>query len=285
MKVELREARPSDKKPLMSFIRGVWGGHDYIPYVWDDWLKDKSSKMLVVLADGMPVGMNRTCFLEDGSAWLEGARVHPDFRGMGLATALAEESMRRARRRGVRVFRLTSGSRNWRAHRHIARIGFKETSRMSVYVPSKAMRSVPVAGVRRAKGEDLAAIARSVRDSREFRLGSGVMWNVFTAVALTRDTIARALASGHVYTTGRAVAISKPSLEGRERWRQVCFLAGEGVDAVRLVKHVFAMKEGFRTTRRIVYVPKGSGLIKSLRGAGLVRDYSLILFERRSAKG
>ena len=94
MESENRPARPSDKAPLMSFIREVWGGHDYIPYVWDWWLKDRTGKMFVVEVDGVPVGMNRVRFLEDGSAWFEGVRVHPDFRGKGLATMLGENSMK-----------------------------------------------------------------------------------------------------------------------------------------------------------------------------------------------
>jgi GNAT superfamily N-acetyltransferase len=285
LRVEVREARPGDKAPLMSFIRDTWGGHDYIPYVWDAWMRDKDSKMFVVLADGRPVGMNRVCFLEDGSAWLEGARVHPDYRGMGLATALAEESMRLARRREVRVFRLTSGSRNYRAHRHIARIGFKEISRISVYVPSKIARPGPTRGVRHAGKDDEAAVTRMIRDSGEFRLGSGVMWDAFKAVALIEDTIDRALAAGEVYTMGKAVAITKPSGERNERWRQVCFVAGEGAGALQLIRHVFGRKEEFRTTWRLVYLPEGSHLIKVLREAGMVRHHSYILFERRAANG
>ncbi len=276
----MREAQPGDKAPLMSFIRTMWGGHDYIPYVWDSWLRDRGSKMLVVLADGRPVGMNRVCFLEDGSAWLEGARVHPDYWGRGLATALADESMRLARRRGIRVFRLASGSRNHRAHRHIARIGFKEISRISVYVPSKVARPGPAREVRQAEKGDEEALMRMIRCSREFRLGSGVMWDAFTAVALTEDTIGRALAAGEVYTMGKAVAVAKPSGEGSERWRQVCFVAGEGASVLQLVRYVFGRKEEFRTNWRLAYLPEGSHLIRVLREAGMVRDRSYALFER-----
>jgi predicted GNAT family acetyltransferase len=238
--------------------------------------------MLVVLADGRPVGMNRVCFLEDRSAWLEGARIHPDYRGMGLATALAEESIRLARRRGISVFRLTSGSRNYRAHKHIARVGFKEISRISVYVPSKAVRPGLSRGVRRAGKYDEAAVVRMIKSSREFRLGSGVMWDAFTAVALTDDMIGRALAGSEVYTTGKAIVIAKPGGERSERWRQICFVTGEGIDALQLVRHVFGRKEEFRTTWRLVYLPERSHLIKVFREAGMVRHGSYVLFERRA---
>ena len=174
METRVRPARPSDKPPLMGFIRDVWGGHDYIPQVWDEWLRDKEGRMFVVEADGVPVGMNRVRFLEDGSAWFEGARVHPDYRGKGLASILGENSVKLARSRGITVLRLTSGSHNRAAHRQIARIRFRERARFSIYAPSKRKR-LPARGTAEKVGEaDHASVMRLIRSSREYRIGTGV---------------------------------------------------------------------------------------------------------------
>jgi hypothetical protein len=123
---------------------------------------------------------------------------------------------------------------------------------------------------------------RMIRSSREFRLTSGVMWDAFTAVALTEDTISRAMAEGEVYTAGKAVAIAKPNGERSERWRQICFVTGEGADALQLARYAFGRKEKFRTIWRLVYLPERSHLIKVLREAGMVRHGSFVLFERRA---
>jgi GNAT superfamily N-acetyltransferase len=101
MIARVRPARQADKEPLMSFIKDNWGGHDYIPQAWDEWLENKEGRVFVVEADGVPVGMNRVKFLLDGSAFLEAARVHPGFRGRGLATMLGRSAMRFAMDRGV----------------------------------------------------------------------------------------------------------------------------------------------------------------------------------------
>ncbi len=281
----MREARPADKGPLMEFIKRVWGGHDYIPYVWDDWMGARDAKMFVVLADGRQVGMNRVRFMEDGSAWFEGARVHPDFRGLGLATALGERSMEVSKERGAKVFRLTSGSWNKLAHHQIARMGFNEASRISVYAPSKGMRFRSVKGVRRLRVPSIEEATAIIGGSREFRLGSGVMWDTFAAIGLTRDTVAREIRRGDVYRKGEALAILKGGGERDEAWRQVCFLTGEGEDAVDLVRYAFGRKEKMRTERSLAYMPQGSKLIGGLRDTGFERFYSLILFERRAAKG
>ena len=285
MKIEVRAARPSDKAPLMDFIKDVWEGHDYIPRVWDAWLREKDSKMFVILADGRQVGMNRVRFLEDGSAWFEGARIHPGFRGKGLATALGERSMAVASEKGVEVFRLTSGTWNRQAHRQIARMGFKETSRISVYAPAEGTKMGPQRGVTTAGRDDLPNVVRAIRTSRDFALGSGVMWDTFAAKALSRKVIARSVADGRVYLTRGALAIAVEGAEGEGNWRQVGFLTGQREGVVRLTRHVFGLKGGRKPDRCFAYVPQRSPVIGALRGAGMKRDFALILFERRAANG
>ncbi len=283
MNARVRDARPSDKKQLMSFIKDIWGGQDYIPYVWDEWLEDKAGRMFVVEVDNVPVGMNRVRFLEDGSAWFEGARIHPRFRSRGLASMLGENSMKVARKRGVEVFRLTSGSRNKSAHRQIDRIGFKESSRISVYEPKKGRRFAPEKGVRRAGEGDLASANELVAGSREFRLGSGVFWDSFAATSLSPPVIEKLVSEGDVWITNRAVLVTRQAGEGGELWRQVCFLTGDEGEAKKLVNQVFSMKERNRT-RKLVFLPQGSRLIGMLRREGFRRLAGLILFER-SANG
>ena len=159
MAARVRLARASDKEPLMAFIRHVWGGHDYLPRVWDQWLRDPHGRTYVVEVGGVPVGTNRVTFLEDGSAWFEGVRVHPDFRGKGLATMLGKNSLRVAEARGVKVFRLTSGSTNKAAHRQIARIRFSEVSRFSVYRPPDGWRPPRKKGAEHPTAREASKVA------------------------------------------------------------------------------------------------------------------------------
>jgi len=74
-----------------------------------------------------------------------------------------------ARKRGIRLFRLVSGSRNRQAHRQIARMQFKEASRISVYVPDKGARFAPQKGVAWAAPDDLDKTMELIKKSREFR--------------------------------------------------------------------------------------------------------------------
>jgi len=283
LQARVRAARRDDRAPLMSFIKDVWGGHDYIPRVWDEWMRDAKGEMFVVELGGVPVGMNRVRYLEDGSAWFEGARVHPDFRGQGLATMLGENSMRVARAKGARVFRLTSGSTNRPAHRQIAKIAFEEVARFSVYEPDEEKRLNPAGGALKVGTAGFAEALRLLRGSREYTLGAGVFWHDWSAASLTPKVVRRLVEEGAVWRSGEAIAAAREGGEGGETWEQVCFIGGPPSGAVRLVKSLMGRRR--RVSERWVFVPQGSPVIHSLREEGYRRHFSMVLFERRAAKG
>jgi len=283
MEAKVRPAEAADKAPLMSFIKDVWGGQDYIPFVWDSWLHDRRGKMFVVEANGSPVGMNRVRFLEDGSAWFEGARVHPAYRGMGLASMLAENSMRYAESRGVRVFRLTSGSRNKMAHRQISRIMFNEVARFSVYEPPRGrMPKATGAATLMTLGE-LTRVMDLLRAAKEFRLGGGVFWHDFTAASLTENVVSGLLAEGAVWREGNALGVTRIGDEGEGVWEQICYLGGPVSDSMRLIRALIGRHK--KVSERFVFVPQKSPIIPALRGEGYGRNFSMVLFERKSANG
>ena len=283
MEGNVRPAKASDKIPLMSFIKDVWGGHDYIPSVWDSWLHDRRGKMFVVEVDGSPVGMNRVKFLEDGSAWFEGARVHPDYRGRGLASMLGENSIRFAEARGVGVFRLTSGSHNSAAHRQISRIMFNAVARFSVYEPPKGTKPKPTGEATCMRVKQLSRVMGLLRAAKEFELGSGVFWHDFTAASLTEDVVTSLLAEGVVWRVGDALAVSRTGGEGEGVWEEICYLGGPVPDSIRLVKALVGRNRG--VSERFVFVPQKSPVIPALRKEGYTRNFSMILFERISANG
>lgn len=282
MDANVRDAREDDKAPLMSFIRHVWGGHDYIPRVWDEWFRDREGRMFVVEAGGTPVGMNRVRFLQDGSAWFMGARVHPGYRRLGLATLLGEHSMKVAARRGVSTFRLTVESRNYASRRQTATMHFKETARFSVYEPPKGFRSTEEE-VARPGRSSAAEMLRLLKRTPEFRLGSGVYWHNYAATALTPEVVSRLAEEGAIWRLGGAIAVVKEGRESSDVWEQVCFVGGPVPDSVPLVKSAVGRVRGSRT--HWVFLPQGSRIISALRKEGFTRRYSQILLERHAANG
>lgn len=268
----------------MAFIRNVWRGHDYIPSVWDTWIRDRTARMFVVEVDRRPVGMSRLCFLPDGIAWLEGARIHPDYRRMGLASMLGQHSIEVGKSEGIEVYRLISSSFNRAAHAQVKKMGFHEVTRVSVYESSAGARFSSQRIVRQATRGEGHEVKAEVERSPEYKLGAGLYWDVFSAVSLTAEVISGLIRESSIFRTEGGVAIAKIGGEGREIWRQVCFLCGTPDAATRLVSHVFGMHEKAKTCRRLVYMPQGSRLISVMRELGLRRTWPLVLFEKRGSE-
>ena len=285
MTVIVREAKPSDKKPLMDFVTKTWGGHDYVPSVWDEWLRDKGGKMFVVEVDGKLVGMNRVRLLKDGTGWLEGVRIHPDFRGKGLASLLGEKSMKYASNLGVSTFRLTSSSRNRVAHRQVAKMGFSEVARFDVFRARTKSRLLRGGGVDRLSPSDLSKALRVIRGSEEYRAGKGVYWDAFVTRALDRESLSELIAKRYVFSArdeegNSAVAVCGPSREGEEVWLQMSFLCGEPALCKKIVSHLFRSSRPKRD-ENFVFLPKGSRLSKSLKEVGLKKYFQMVVFEGR----
>jgi GNAT superfamily N-acetyltransferase len=283
MAVVIRPAKASDKESIMSFVKDIWRGHDYIPKVWDTWIRDENGKMFVAEVEGKPVAMNRVRYMDDGSAWLEGVRVHPDHRRRGLATRLGRNAMKFAFGKGFTKIRLTTGSTNRAAHGQIAKMGLAEVARMSLYSSGKR-RFRPVRGVRRAKPSDVPFLLKTIMGSREYAAGGGVYWDRFAATSTTLDTLRKLVRKGSVYLVGGGIAISELGGEGSEIWRQICFATGPTQDIVTLVKYLFGREERVKTTWNIVYAPPRSPLVRTLSKAGLTRWGSFVLFEGKSPK-
>ncbi len=77
----IREAKPEDRPFIGEIAKLTWGGEDYLAGVFDDWLKDGGFYVLEL--DGKVVGTAKMTLLPNRVGWLEGLRVHPDYRGRG----------------------------------------------------------------------------------------------------------------------------------------------------------------------------------------------------------
>jgi len=89
--MRINSAKPSDKEKILDFCKNTFSWGDYIAEVWDFWIKE--GNLLVAHQDNNPVGI---CHVSIDSntkqAWIEGIRVHHDFRRHGIAKRLVLES-------------------------------------------------------------------------------------------------------------------------------------------------------------------------------------------------
>jgi GNAT superfamily N-acetyltransferase len=124
-KFVVREARASDKDLVLRFCQNTFEWGDYIPNVWDFWLNDSDGRIFLATFEDVPVGMSHVEILKADEAWLEGARVAPEFRRMSVASLLNEACLEWAVKHGARIARLVTESSNYVAQKALMKLNFK----------------------------------------------------------------------------------------------------------------------------------------------------------------
>ena len=94
--MNIRSVTMADKQQILDFTKSTFEFGDYIADVFDDWLKE-GLFLAAEIEEGTVVGIMHVSFLEDGSAWFEGGRVHPEYRRQGIATALSTAAAEKIR--------------------------------------------------------------------------------------------------------------------------------------------------------------------------------------------
>ena len=186
----VREARASDKDLVLSFSRNTFPWGDYIESVWDYWLTDPSGKLFVATAEQKPVGINHVTIVKRGEAWVERARVSPEFRRMGVASLLNDASLEWALTRGARVVRAVTDSSNFVAQKALAKLGFRFVSDW-VFMEFDGCQLEVSQHVRLAEKSDVDAVWSYLRSSEVFGDSGGLFAVVFRWKSLGKGDLRR----------------------------------------------------------------------------------------------
>ncbi len=95
--ITIREATTEDLTDLAEISRTTWEGHDYLEQVSENWLKQQG--FFVGEINGRVIACGKLTTLPGEIAWLEGLRVHTNFKGKGYGKKLANEILRIAKAR------------------------------------------------------------------------------------------------------------------------------------------------------------------------------------------
>jgi N-acetylglutamate synthase-like GNAT family acetyltransferase len=133
MVATIRKLRNSDREDIMEISRHIWEGHDYLSSVVDQWLRDPISHFYGVEVEGHVVAVGNIRLVEDGrTGWMEGLRVHPEYRGRGFANDITRHIVRKAECLGVERLRYTTSDENVASLKLAKMAGFSRILRMAV---------------------------------------------------------------------------------------------------------------------------------------------------------
>jgi len=118
---------------MLALTALIWEGHDYLPYVWQEWLLDARGRLVVAEAQGRMVGLAKLTCLEPEQWWVEGLRVHPELQGRGIASYLHEYLLRSWQQLGSGVLRLATSAKREPVHHLCYRTGFEKVAEFSAF--------------------------------------------------------------------------------------------------------------------------------------------------------
>lgn len=88
MDLIIRDASPEDMDDVAEISRKTWEGNDYLENVSSQWLND--SGFIAGELGGRVIACGKITGMPGKIAWLEGLRVHPDFRGNGYGRVMSQ---------------------------------------------------------------------------------------------------------------------------------------------------------------------------------------------------
>ncbi len=281
----VRPARPEDRADIEALCRLIWGGNDYIPEVWDEWIADPKGKLSVVELKGRVIALAKLTHIADDEWWLEGLRVHPEYHRLGVARMLQTHHLTLAEQIGAGVVRFATLSTNHPVHRNAARDGFRKVAEFA----SCRADALPGPNPLRPLGpNDLETVWEMVANS-PLRQASGGLYKVcWQWIALTRARLADHLSAGEVWgaeTEGRLTAVA--ILPDWTEHLNVGYLDGtpEGLQVLAWGLRVLAHQRGCPGVR--IHIVNNPALLEPLRMAGFApdREHTLWIFEKTIKKG
>lgn len=278
----VRPARPEDRADMEALCAQIWGGEDYIPQVWDQWMADPEGEFSVVELDGRVVALAKLSHIADDEWWLEGMRVHPNYRRLGISRLLQARQLEVAERLGVGVLRFATASYNRPIHRNASRDGFRRVAEFR----SSSADALPGPRALRPLGpDDLEAAWGLVENSSIRRISGGLYEMDWRWQELTKGRLAAHIAAGQVWgidLDGHLAALAVARADPEEECLAVGYIDGtpEGLRALAWGLRLLAYQQGYPKVR--VFSVADPALLEALRSAGLTpdREHSLYIFEK-----
>lgn len=96
--IEYRKLVHEDYNDIIDISKDIWEGYDYLPGVFHKWVDSDGFFLGAVDSErNKVVGVGKYTVLSDGTGWLEGLRVHKDYRGLKIARGISEYLLNHAK--------------------------------------------------------------------------------------------------------------------------------------------------------------------------------------------
>lgn len=102
-----RKVSQADKDKVLEISSKIWEGHDFIKYVFDDWVNEPEGEFTIGEKDGAVIGFAKYTKHSDSVAWFEGIRTDEKYANQGFGKAITQYFISRAKAEGVETIGLS----------------------------------------------------------------------------------------------------------------------------------------------------------------------------------
>jgi GNAT superfamily N-acetyltransferase len=231
----IRPAKSSDKEEILSFCANTFSWGDYIDQVWDAWLQE--GMLLVAESDGKKIAMAHAALCPGKSQiWLEGVRVHPDYRRSKVATALIERMLKEGRRRGARHACAIVAEDNAASRRMMEKNGFAVAAQWAYYSTDGKVPEQK-SSARVATARDIGNVWVYLSKSEIYRQSAKTYIKEWRWYPLDRRAVARLVKDRRVIVTGKPIdgvaVINKSGYWQRTNVLQLVYLDSASKSSLR----------------------------------------------------
>ena len=273
----VRPALPSDRDAIADFTRETFEWGDYIADVFDEWLEREDTFVAVAEGgDGLPVAIGAVRMLSPTEAWYSAARVHPEYRGRGIAALVSSELRQWARERGAVVGRLLVEDWNDVAIRHVEKTGPRRVASVvrctkpigdaSPSPSGNGGRRLPSKLRSRPAGSSEAQPAFASWSIGELgRASRGLIGVGWTFRRLTLADLEKAARTNAFWEIGAGWALAAPAPEAHF---EVAWLETREEDAHDLLRSLVDLAIGAGSEAIAIWVPAIDWMIQAARRLG-----------------
>ncbi|MBD3405332.1 MAG: GNAT family N-acetyltransferase [Candidatus Lokiarchaeota archaeon] len=130
----IRKLNKDDFEDILEISKSIWEGHDYVPEVFVEWIENPLSHVFGIEIDGKVVSIANLRIIDQGkTGWMEGLRVHVDYRGKGLANEITDYLVEQAKKLDLDRLRYTTASRNVESLSIAQRVGLVQLFRLGIF--------------------------------------------------------------------------------------------------------------------------------------------------------
>lgn len=293
-----RPSLPKDTADVLDLTKDIWDGHDYVPYVWQDWLEDTTGVLAVAEYGGKVVGMGKLTRLDIGQWWLEGLRVHPSSQGRGIGSRLHEYALGQWEQRAGGTLRLATASFRHSVQHLCDRTGFDKVAEFTAY------RSEPLLEAFKGGEEPFTPVRvdeapkalQFAQEAPSTALSAGLMDLGWQWAAPSEHLLIDAVERGHAWWWRKAqkgsyglLLVNEDEVDDGEEWQgrrlRIELLACQIEDSTALLDDYRRLAARLSMDRADWMAPVVPELSSALDAAGFERDWehSLYLYAKVGA--